>query len=338
MDAGFIEAGFQVIWANDLFKDACDTYRRNLGSHIECSDISRIPSSEIPDCDLVIGGPPCQGFSVAGKMDPDDPRSALIWEFCRVVRDKRPAVFVMENVKALAALSRWSAVRRKLLEVFAGFGYDVSMAVLDAKDFGVPQQRERVFFFGMLRGAAARLVPPRLDSHRLTVREAIFSLGPPGGDANSGVCRAKVVPAKSPIMRRSPFAGMLFNGLGRPMDLDRPAPTLPASMGGNKTPIVDQESLERGIKSWVVQYHAHLSKGGVPFTEAPSRLRRLTVRECARLQTFKDSFQFSGEQSSQYRQIGNAVPPLLAFRIAKHVAVELQLEVSSNASSQYAWL
>jgi DNA (cytosine-5)-methyltransferase 1 len=132
-----------------------------------------------------------------------------------------------------------------------------------------------------------------------------------------------VVPAKNPVLRRSPYAGMLFNGLGRPIDLDRPAPTLPASMGGNKTPIIDQRSLENRQPSWVVQYHARLMKGGRPFAAAPPFLRRLTVEECATIQTFPATYRFAGRPSSRFCQIGNAVPPSLARYVAEKLLREL---------------
>lgn len=96
MDVGFREAGIEIVWANELDKSAVETYKKNFGDHIIQGDIAEIPSSEIPDCDVVFGGPPCQGFSVAGKMCSKAPRSQLIWEFMRVVKDKKPKVFVME--------------------------------------------------------------------------------------------------------------------------------------------------------------------------------------------------------------------------------------------------
>src|SRR5205085_9942403 len=110
----------------------------------------------------------------------------------------------------------------------------------------------------------------------------------------------------------SPFAGMLFNGQGRPIDLRSTVNTLPASMGGNRTPIVDEDELRHHEAPWVVQYHARLMKGLPPLDKAPERLRRITVTEAAMLQTFPSEFTFEGRQNSQYTQIGNAVPPLLA--------------------------
>jgi len=322
MDQGFQAAGFHVVWANEIDSNAARTYRANLGRHLVEGDIKKIPSSQIPQCDLVIGGPPCQGFSVAGKMDPDDPRSELLWQFVRIVQDKSPLAFVMENVKALATLDRWAEIRGLLVRRFQMLGYDLQYRVLDASRFGVPQQRERVFFIGTRRGDASTLHPdPATD--RVSVRDALKVLPPFGTTGNDSICRAIIVPAKRPVMRPSPYAGMLFNGLGRPIRLDSSAPTLPASMGGNKTPIIDQRALETGAANWVESYHEHLRGGGAPFSEVPSYLRRLTVEECAVIQSFPRTYRFSGRQSSRFCQIGNAVPPLLAFHVARRLKAVL---------------
>jgi DNA (cytosine-5)-methyltransferase 1 len=153
-----------------------------------------------------------------------------------------------------------------------------------------------------------------------TVREALTALPPFGSPGNDTICRAQVVPAAKPVMRPTAHKGsLLFNGSGRPLDLDGPAKTLPASMGGNATPIIDQAQLADGAEPWVVEYHAHLRAGGRPLLEAPARMRRITVEEAAALQTFPASFRFTGPRGAQYRQVGNAVPPNLAFYVAQSV-------------------
>ena len=154
-------------------------------------------------------------------------------------------------------------------------------------------------------------------------------MGEPGNDQT---CKAKVTPAKEPILRQSPFAGMLFNGQGRPMDMNRPAPTLPASMGGNRTPIVDQETLETGAKQWVETYHGSLMDGGDVASVIPSRLRRITVQEAAAIQSFPKDMPWHGSQSSRYRQIGNAVPPKMAFAVACSVASALGMALNADVS------
>jgi len=318
LDLGFLNEGFSIVYAVDNDKDSCRTYEQNIGSHVQCLDVRAVSAKALPPADVVIGGPPCQGFSVAGHMDPNDPRSGLVWEFFRVVREARPKAFVMENVKALAALSRWQAVRDDLQKAFEDLQYQVDMVVLNASHHGVPQARERVFFFGTAREYEAISVPAK-TSEAPTVRQVLEPLPKPGTPPNLGVCRAKITPAKTPIMRRSPYAGMMFNGQGRPIRLDATVNTLPASMGGNRTPIVDEQELRSGSKPWVCWYHSHLANGGPPVDHVPPFLRRLTVTEAALLQTFPLEFSFQGSQSSQYRQIGNAVPPLLASAVAKSV-------------------
>jgi DNA (cytosine-5)-methyltransferase 1 len=252
-------------------------------------------------------------------MDPDDPRSSLTWELVRFVRALQPQAFVMENVKALAVSPRWETVRGRLLGAFGGLGYTVVTHVLDARRYGVPQGRERVFFVGTRAGLPPVSSVPPTGERPQTAGEVFRALPRPGTRPNLGVCKAKVVPARKPVLRRSPFAGMLFNGQGRPIDLESTVNTLPASMGGNRTPIVDEEELRSGQSSWVIEYHARLMRGEPPLTAAPARLRRITVTEAALLQTFPAEFVFEGSQHAQYTQIGNALPPALAHAVARQL-------------------
>jgi DNA (cytosine-5)-methyltransferase 1 len=145
-----------------------------------------------------------------------------------------------------------------------------------------------------------------------------------GEVGNDGVCTAIITAAKIPVLRRSPFAGMLFNGQGRPLNLEAPALTLPASMGGNRTPIIDQQTLEDGSEPWVVGYHRRLWAGEAPVTKVPARLRRISVQEAMALQTFPRAWTLSGSQSVQYRQIGNAAPTRLGYHVARSLLTALQ--------------
>jgi DNA (cytosine-5)-methyltransferase 1 len=320
MDLGFVRAGFSSVFAIDIDAQAAQAYRAVMQSQSCAMRVGDVRAqSDLPtkgDAQVVIGGPPCQGFSVAGRMDPSDPRSRHVWDFMRMVGRVRPDAFVMENVAALATNRRWADVLAGLLEHARGMGYDAQAHVLKASDFGVPQARTRMFLIGVAHGHGTVTVrPPGLDRVP-TVRSALDKLPGYGRPGNDTRCKARITPARTPVLRRSPFAGMLFNGQGRPMDLDRPAPTLPASMGGNRTPIIDQDHLEHGHDPWVVDYHRHLVSGGSPFCESPSRLRRITVEEAAAIQTFPLSVEWAGPQSAKYRQIGNAVPPDLAYHVA----------------------
>lgn len=332
LDVGAIRAGAKVIWANDMKIDACNTYRRNIGSHIKQGDINDFINeiSTLQNIDLVIGGPPCQGFSVAGKMDETDERSQLIWSYVEVVKLLRPRAFIMENVKALATLSRWENVRTNLLHQLRELGYSVSFVVLNASDYNVPQARERVFFIGFQGSSTVYPDLQHMMSPYITkapsVRTALSVLDCVGTGNNTKVCRAKITLTERPVMRKSAYAGMLFNGLGRPIKIDGYSATLPASMGGNKTPIVDNEALYNKARPWVEWYHEQLSSdlSIAAHTIPPSYLRRLTVDEASVLQTFPLEYVFCGSQSSQYTQIGNAVPCNLAQAVCSMVIDVLQ--------------
>jgi DNA (cytosine-5)-methyltransferase 1 len=329
MDIGFEAAGFQVEWANDLDPVACATYALNLGRKIAVGPIEEYVDSvsKFSDVDLVFGGPPCQGFSVAGKMDPEDTRSSLIWRFFDVIERVRPAAFVCENVKALGSLTKWERVRRRMFERAETLGYSYGLVILNSREFGVSQSRERMFLIGTRSRNEFHSLGQRFSTYRKKpspLRELLRTLGPAGSANNSRVCNAKVTIASSPVMRKSPYAGMMFNGQGRPLNPDGVSSTLHASMGGNKTPILDELHLHFGAESWVEEYHAHLMRGGkpLPFEGAPERLRRLTVDEAIRIQSFPSHYQFLGTQGQVFRQVGNAVPCGLAEAVGS-VAREL---------------
>jgi len=342
MDVGFKDAGFQIVAANEMDKHACDTFRANHSdTALYEGDIDEIKDelSKFKGIDVVFGGPPCQGFSVAGKMDLADPRSKLIFSFCSVVEDVRPKAFVMENVKSLGSLAKFEDVRTLLISRFQKAGYTVNIHILNAKEFGVPQSRERVFFIGVKEGFAPIFLS---DFHRYkksapTLRDVLIPLGKPGTEGNDRVCNAKVTLAAKPVLRKSPYAGMLFNGQGRPLNPDGWASTLPASMGGNRTPIIDDNHLYNDAASWVEDYHQHLLAGGNPqgMHDSPSYLRRLTIDEAALLQTFPKDYVFCGPSSRVFSQIGNAVPCGLANVVAKCVRNSLSgIEKVGNAIAE----
>ncbi|HDX9590786.1 TPA: DNA cytosine methyltransferase [Bacillus pseudomycoides] len=333
MDIGFKKAGIDVVFANEINKDACNTYEVNHpNTPLYRGDIREALEdlSKFEDIDVLFGGPPCQGFSVAGKMDPNDERNDLVWTFLEAVKLIKPRAFVMENVKALAKLEKWKDVREKIYKLAHESGYSCEAYLLNSIDYGVPQKRERVFFIGFLNENVSReQFNMRLEEKKKiakSVRETIAPLGPAGTDLNPLTCTAKVTLALNPIIRKSPYAGMLFNGMGRPLDLERASNTLPASMGGNKTPIVDEELLHgNATDNWMEEYHKNvIEKRIVPeYKEAPSRLRRLTTKEAALLQTFPKDYDFKGSKTAIYKQIGNAVPCLLAEVIASAVIEQL---------------
>ncbi len=335
MDVGFKRAGVKTVFANEINRAAAATYNANHGLNIMVNDDIKnllLSLSRFQGTDIVFGGPPCQGFSVAGKMNPDDERSKLIFTFLDVVEKVRPRAFVMENVKALAVLEKWKPVREKYLARAGSLGYCVVPFVLNACDYGVSQKRERVFFVG-IRGENPQFetimwnLLAQNKSRALTIRELLKPLGRAGSEKNPNTCTAKIMFASNPIMRKSPYAGMYFNGQGRPIDVDGYANTLPASMGGNKTPFFDEEYLYgNASEDWVAEYHRGLMSGEISpkIGEAPARLRRISIKEAAKIQSFPDDYIFCGNKGSVYKQIGNAVPCGLAEGVARAVVEYLE--------------
>ena len=249
MDIGFENAGVKVVVANELVKEAAETYKTN---HSNCVMINDDINNVINDmakyegADFVFGGPPCQGFSVAGKMDPNDERSKLIFTFLDVVEKVQPKAFVMENVKALGVLEKWEPTRKKYLERATKMGYQCMPFILNASEYGVSQKRERVFFIGIKSG-----LDPFFEHH-----------------------------------------------------------------------MMDEEYLYGNAEcDWVVDYHQGLIDGRIvpEFKDAPSRLRRITIKEAAKIQTFPDNYIFCGNKGKVYTQIGNAVPCKLAEAVARAV-------------------
>ena len=288
LDLGFKKAGHNILWANDLYEDAVATYRENIGNHIVCEDICNIDPVQIPDCDIVIGGFPCQGFSVANiKRHIEDERNELYKQLIRVIKAKNPKFFLAENVKGLMNLAK-GKVFEMILADFRGLGYNVQAQVLNAADFGVPQTRQRVIIIGVRNDIdfEYHYPMPTHDKHEknglkkwVSVSKALSDLPDPD------------MPNDIPNHEYSKYK-LQFNGyLGhRPLDPDKPAPTVTAR-GDNK--------------------------GGVVILPHPNGQRRMSCRELASVQSFPVDFKFSGNRSSIYRQIGNAVPPVLGYAVAK---------------------
>ena len=331
LDVGFELAGFTTVFANEFDHDAAEAWRLNRPDNKNVmveGDINDhiCDLAAYKDIDVIFGGPPCQGFSVAGKMDPNDERSEMVWRFMDAVEIVKPKVFIMENVAALGNLTKWEGVRTGIVSRGAELGYNVSFKVHHTPDYGVPENRDRVIFVGISKEiGSSNLFYEKLSEFEatpITAREVIQSAGRYDTHENPRTSTANVTLAAHPVMRKSPYAGMLVNGAGRPIDLDGIAPTLPASMGGNKTPIVDEVALyDSDTPNWFVTYHAGLESGTMRpgDTVIPSTIRRLTIKECAAIQTFPEGYIFSGRKTKQYKQIGNAVPCRFAEAVASAV-------------------
>ena len=346
LDLGFIENGFTPLIASDLFDAALDTYEAELYllstrdgyEHVARAmrdDRHRTIRGDIHDhidefhsgmTDVIIGGPPCVAFSTAGKMDPNDPRAVNVYTFMTIVDAVQPYVFVMENVEALAKNKRWTGTLAAIVDMADNAGYDVTINTVDAADYGTPQHRRRMIMVGTSRrhgiNQVQKMIPRLRPDDYTSVRTAINALPHYGEDGNDNKCNAKIVPMRNPILRKSPYAGMLFNGRGRVINLDAPSPTICAAIGGSNTHIIDQNALDdKNVENWIIGYKERLKGGGKPISadEVPSRLRRLTIEECAVLQSFPIDYPWHGSKSDRFKQIGNAVPPMLSSFVAKHV-------------------
>ena len=327
MDVGFEQAGIDVVLANEMDPIAAKTLAANHTKvKIVVDDVNNVfpVLEEYKDVDIVFGGPPCQGFSVIGKMDPEDIRSQLIWSFLEAIKIIQPKAFVMENVKALAYISKWRGVKDEFLNKARAMGYTCYPFIVNALEYGTPQKRERVFFVGIkgdneFENTYISFLEKQ-KSRAPTIRELFKDLGPAGTDKNPKTCSAKITFAERPVIRKNPYDCLMFNGIGRPIDPDGYSRTITASQGGNMTLIVDELFLHnKNADNWIQEYYDKLiSKEIVPhFAEAPSRLRRLTINETRRIQTFPDEYVFFGAKTNIYRQIGNAVPCNMACAVAK---------------------
>jgi DNA (cytosine-5)-methyltransferase 1 len=274
LDLGLQQAGHTIVWANDFDRDSCETYRLNIGSHIICEDITKVSTNEVPDCDVVVGGFPCQGFSLANRQRTvDDSRNTLYREFLRIVREKKPKYFIAENVRGILSLGKGDVIR-KIVADFAAAGYVVSYQLLNFADYGVPQIRKRVLIFGMRVGCHPLILPKPTHpkANWVSVAQALDGLPEPdNGDhqlANHVCSRYKVTNRNFTGHRRT--------------DPAKPSPTILARGNGG---------------------------GGVCAIQHPENHRRMSVRESAVIQSFPLDFVFVGGLNSMYRQVGNAVPP-----------------------------
>jgi DNA (cytosine-5)-methyltransferase 1 len=287
LDLGFIQAGHKIIWANDLYADAVKTYRENIGGHIVEGDIHEIQSEKIPDCDIIIGGFPCQGFSVANtKRTVDDKRNELYKQMIRVIKQKKPKFFLAENVKGLLSIGKGEVIKM-VIDDFSSLGYKVKYELLNAADYGVAQLRQRVFIIGVRNDVNFEYMFPQKQynedgnngfNRRVSVKDVLEKL--PDPDKPNDLKNHEYSKYKIVISR---YLGH------RLIDPDKPAPTVTA----------------RGDE-----------RGGVVVLHHFNNQRRMSCRELATVQSFPIDFVFFGNRSSVYRQIANAVPPRLAFAVA----------------------
>lgn len=311
LDLGFNKAGFKTVVANEYDKKICPTFRANFPdvSLIE-ADIRKIDSSLFPNNVAgIIGGPPCQSWSEAGTLKGiEDARGQLFYEYIRILRDKRPYFFVAENVSGMLA-GRHSNAVRGFLELFDKVGYDVVYKLLNANDYDVAQDRDRVFYIGFRKDLDIHnFVYPEPCAHKPTLKECIWDLkdnvipARPHNKTNGDACKVPnheyYIGAFSPI----------FMSRNRVRSWDEPGFTVQAS--GRQCQLHPQAPK-------MIKIEKNLQK----FVEGQEHLyRRMSVREVARVQGFPDDFKFIYEDVDYgYKMIGNAVPVNLAYHVAKQI-------------------
>lgn len=318
LDLGFQKAGFDVIWANEYDKEIWETYEKNHPNTIlDKRSIVDIPSEEVPDCDGIIGGPPCQSWSEAGALRGiKDKRGQLFYDFIRILEAKQPKFFLAENVSGML-LDRHSEALENIKELFrnAGVGYDLSFDMLNASDYNVPQDRKRVFFIGIRKDLKFKFEFPKTKFPKQTLEEVIFDLkdnslaAKSQNKTNGDLC---VIPNHEYMI--GDFS-TIFMSRNRVRGWDEQSFTIQA--GGRHAPIHPQAPKMKFIeqnKRIFVPGKEHL-------------YRRLSVRECARIQTFPDDFIFYySSVAAGYKMIGNAVP----VNLAKFLALNIKEQILKN--------
>jgi DNA (cytosine-5)-methyltransferase 1 len=363
MDLGFSLAGHKIIWSNDFDIDAVNTYNLNVGKYNNhksvFKDIVKLISGDIdsidkvlPDCDMIIGGFPCQGFSIANiSRSMEDSRNFLYEQLLKAISVKKPDYFILENVKGLENIEGGRVIKMILddLELAGSVdskyfpskdfeGYKVFYNVVNALDFGVPQNRERVIILGTRKNIFDKSYTKNLikenkkTSRKYDERKVLSFKKDHSSESN----------IKSP-MNPIDLINKLYNGfkIGKILDIGNDEKIyshnnlkdaifdLPRNFDEKILNHIGSEckvNLKNTVGNRPTSWHNHAptimgrgsGTGGPLIPPHPESHRRLSVRETARIQTFPDSFNFLGSKSSAYRQIGNAVPVLMAYKIAKN--------------------
>jgi len=314
LDLGFKKAGFNTIWANEYDKDIWETFEKNFeDTTLDRRSITQIPSKDIPETIGLIGGPPCQSWSEAGKSRGiEDDRGQLFFEFIRVLRDKKPLFFLAENVSGMMSKTHTVALEN-IKNHFINSGYDLSFEMLNAKDYGVAQDRKRVFFIGFRKDLKVKFEFPKPLEEKIFLKDIIWDL------------KESVLPAidktytngdKCSIANHEYMTGgfsSMFMSRNRVREWHEPSFTIQA--GGRHAPLHPQAP-----KMELVE------KDKRRFVESKEALyRRLSIRECARVQSFPDEHIFYYKNlTAGYKMVGNAVPSELAYHLAKKIYKNLQ--------------
>lgn len=302
LDLGFLATNrVEIVLANDINKYACESYAKNIGNHILCQDIRELKN--LPQADIVIGGPPCQGFSTANpNRSFEDPRNWLFKEYARILSEANPSIFVMENVSGMVTLEN-GTVLRMILKELEHQGYKVQYKILNAKDYETAQSRRRTIIVGTKKSLNSKysyphpVVNPPLFGRYLTVGDVLLNKPINGSSHNHDV--AKLSSLNASRIKYIPQGGSMKDcpvELQNNSDLKRAMRRLHLN---DVSPTIVHNNNDH-------YYH-------------PTEHRRVTIREMARIQGYPDDYIFYGPKSEQSRQVGNSVPVPFAFHIARSV-------------------
>lgn len=340
LDLGFIEEGYKIIWAVDNDTNAVATYKANIGEHIICADINNVNVNSIPHADIVIGGPPCQSFSLAGKRNVEDERGQLVWEYIRIIEQVRPKAFVFENVTGI--LSAKNSEGKKIIDLlksaFKEIGYEIEMKTINTADYGIPQRRKRVVIVGLQNGK--RFVFPKPTHNEtgdglkkyVSVQEALGDLPTAIDDVNGTVTYA-ADPQNDYQKKLRSGNKVTEHFMSQMSELDKYIISY-VKPGGNYMDVpkdVNSLRIQRLQKdgghttcygrlapdepSYTINTYFNRPNVGCNIHYSADRL--ITVREALRLQSFPDSYiVVSTSKQGRNLIVGNAVPPVLAEIIA----------------------
>lgn len=319
LDLGFKNAGFEIVIANEYDKSIWETYEKNHSAPLIKGDIRKINSDELLKntevIEGIIGGPPCQSWSEAGALRGiSDDRGKLFFEFIRFLEDIQPKFFVAENVSGMMSKRHLEAVQN-IVKLFgnAGIGYDVFIQTLNASDYGVPQDRKRVFYVGFRKDLQVKFEFPTPLKTKISLKDSIFDLR---NTAIPALEKNKSHGNKLAILNHEYFIGdfsTIFMSRNRVRTWEQQSFTIQA--GARHAPIHPQAPVM-----------VNVGKDKFQFVEGKEELyRRLSVRECARIQTFPDDFKFYySSLADAYKMIGNAVPVKLAEAVANQIKLFLK--------------
>lgn len=312
LDLGFRQAGFEIPWANEYDRAIHETYERNHGgTYLERRSLTDFEPDEVPrDVTGMIGGPPCQSWSEAGMLrGAEDRRGQLFFRYVDFIDEVRPTFFLAENVSGIL-FNRHSSSFRAILERFCELGYNVSFGLLNANDYGVPQDRERVIIVGYRLKGSTFFTPPSQDENRPVLKDAIFDLRNSAKPALNKTYANSKLKIPNHEYLDSGYSSM-FMSRNRVRSWDEPSFTIQA--GGRHAPLHPSAP-----KMEIVGKDKRAFVEGFDY-------RRLTVREAARVQTFPDEFVFHYKNVLDgYKMIGNAVPVEFARRLALQIRSDIE--------------